>query len=110
MERKVTCRKTSAIPIRRPACLGVPGTVAQTLRAQLRRNDDAWDREVPNSGIEELPTTQLRKLAGALGVKQGDRNQSTLLKAIAAVRDERIALLEGTWTLEAVDAESSGDG
>ena len=40
--------------LRRPAGRGRGGTVAQTLRSRLQRQDKAWDEKVPEDGVEDL--------------------------------------------------------
>ena len=40
--------------LRRPAGRGRGGTVAQTLRSRLQRQDKAWDEKVPEDGVEVL--------------------------------------------------------
>ena len=94
--------------MRRPAAQGRGGTVAQTLRRRLERHDKAWDEQVPDDGVEDLPAKSLRKIAAALEVKQGDRTKSALLEAIMHVQAQRHALLDGTWQSASSDSEGSG--
>ena len=83
--------------MRRPAARGRAGTIAQTLRRRLESNDKAWDDQVPDNGVEDLPVTSLRRLASALDVKQGDQTKGVLVEAIKCAQRERHAILGGIW-------------